>query len=114
MTANQRPVFMFSVLSLDLPPGAGPRRGKEGHLYLLYSPRIYRRERLLSLAWQAASVYCYLQLGLSRVQTAIDAGDQKENRILVDLGYRCVESISGASGRMNLYTCSRKEFRVSM
>jgi hypothetical protein len=114
MTANQRPIFMFSVLSLDPPPGAGPRRGKEGHLYLLYSPRIYRSEHLLSLAWQAVTVYGFLQSGLSRVQTAIDANDLKENRILTGLGYRCMESISEASGRMNLYTCSRKEFRVSM
>jgi len=59
---------------------------REGHLYLLYSPRIYRSERLLSLAWQAATVYGYLQLGLGRVQTAIGADDLKESRILTDLG----------------------------
>jgi len=114
MTVNRVPVFCVSLLRMD-PPAARMQGARgEAHLYLIFRPQVRASERLLVLAWQAATVYAFLRMGFSRVQTAIDADAVEENEALLMLGYRQVETISEISGKMNLYSCGEFDLRMVM
>jgi len=114
MTVNRVPVFCISLLRMDPPSSRMQGMQREAHMYMLCRPLVRASERLLMLAWQAATVYAFIRLGFSRVQTAIDADEMEENEALLMLGYRQVETITEISGKMHLYACEEKDLRMVM
>jgi hypothetical protein len=112
MTVNRVPVFCVSLLRIGY-PGA-PTRGLHAHIYLLCRPQVRVSDRLMLLAWQAVTVHAFLQLGLARVQVAVDADCPGENEALLMLGFRLMESMSETTGRINLYACEKQEMKVVM
>jgi len=114
MTVNRVPVFCVSFLWLRKPGVPTQAERSSAHIYLIYRPQVHGNERLLLLAWQAATVHAFLHMDLSAVQAAVNADMQEENEALLTLGYRMEESVSEVAGRMNLYQCVREEMRVVM
>jgi len=114
MTVNRVPVFCVSLLRLRKPGSLPQTARSSAHIYLLYRPQVHDSERLLLLAWQAATVHAFLRMDLSMVQAAVNADLQEENEALLTLGYKLEESVSEASGKINLYRCVKEEMRVVM
>lgn len=114
MTMNRVPVFCISVLQLDDPHLSLQQDRRVAHIYLLYCSEVRDSERLLLLAWHAATVHAFLRMGFSMVQAAVGAEMQEENEALLTLGYRLEETVSETAGRMNVYTCVKEEMRVVM
>ena len=113
MTMNRVPVFCVSLLRMRISELADKEQSL-AHLYLLCRPQVRESGRLLTLAWQAATVYAFLRMGHTRVQVAVDANESAENEALLMLGYSLVESVRESAGKMNVYVCGQEDMRIVM
>jgi hypothetical protein len=113
MTMNRVPVFCVSLLRMRISELADKDQSL-AHMYLLCRPQVRESGRLLTLAWQAATVFAFLRLGCTQVQVAVDAREPAENEALLMLGYSLVESVRESAGKMNVYVCGQEDMRIVM
>jgi hypothetical protein len=112
MTIRSRPAFCLTLCtSTGIKEGEPrPESGCGNQLFLLPSRSIGQSNRRLLLAWQAATVFVFLKVGLRQVQVAVPVSQNIEGEALLTLGYRLIETTTEGPEATCLYLCRQEEF----